>query len=50
MCSHEWKKINDVWVCLRCGITRLPQGIMFDREIVNYQSSKKAKKARRKKK
>lgn len=49
LCSHEWLKVNDVWVCLRCGITRLPEGdVMFDRRLPNYKPKKK--KARKKKK
>lgn len=34
MCNHIWKKFNDVWVCIRCGMTRLPDGkIRFDRKL-----------------
>jgi hypothetical protein len=21
MCAHKWKKINDVDICLKCGLT-----------------------------
>ena len=42
MCSHVWKKVNDVQVCVRCGLTRIADGrILFDRKIVNYKSKKK---------
>lgn len=43
MCSHVWKKINDCFVCMRCGITRI-QGdnkVIFDRKLPNYKSNKK---------
>ena len=44
MCSHEWHKINDVQVCMRCGLTRTYDGkILFDRKIVNYKPKKKKK-------
>ena len=46
MCSHtNTQKINDVKVCLSCGMTILPNGkIIFDRKIVNYNPKKKRKK------
>jgi hypothetical protein len=41
MCSHEWKKVNDVQVCIRCGLTRMPDGrMLFDRKLPNYKSKK----------
>lgn len=48
MCGHDWKKINDVWVCLRCGLTKTYDGrFLFDRKIINYKSKKR--KVKRKK-
>ncbi len=46
MCSHTNSKIiNDVKVCLNCGLTIMPNGkIMFDKNVVNYKSKKGAKK------
>lgn len=42
MCPHTWKKLNDVFVCLRCGMTRTNDGkIFFDRKIVNYRPKKR---------
>lgn len=26
MCSHHWKKVNDAYVCIKCGITRTLDG------------------------
>ena len=49
MCSHDWRKVNDVWVCIRCGITRTPSGVIFDRRIANYKAKKKKKGKRGKK-
>ena len=42
-----WKKCGDVWICVRCGITRLNDGrLMFDKKFVNYKFKKrKAKNA-----
>ena len=41
MCSHIWKKVNAVNVCIRCGLTRMPDGkIIFDRKIPNYKERK----------
>lgn len=42
MCPHNWRKANDVFVCIRCGITRLPNGgFMFDRELPNVGNKKR---------
>ena len=42
MCAHTWKKINDVYVCVKCGLTKTFDGhIIFDRKIVNYNSKKR---------
>lgn len=44
MCGHQWQKVNDVWVCMRCGLTRTYDGkIMFDRKIVNVRRKQHAK-------
>ena len=44
MCSHDWRKINEVWVCMRCGITKMPDGkIFFDRKLPNYKPKKKGR-------
>ncbi len=38
MCKHEMIKVNNVSVCLKCGLTRTPDGrILFDKKIVNYK-------------
>ena len=38
MCSHNWRKFNDVFVCVRCGLTKTYDGrILFDKKIVNYK-------------
>ena len=42
MCNHQWKKVGECHVCIRCGITRLPNGqIFFDKKIVNYKSKRR---------
>lgn len=43
MCTHgNMKKINDVRVCLNCGLTILPDGkVMIDRYMPNYKPKKK---------
>lgn len=49
MCAHCWKRVNDVWFCVNCGLTRTLDGrILFDKNIVNYKPKKKKRKARRK--
>lgn len=42
MCGHIWKKVNDVYICVRCGLTKTYDGrILFDRKLPNYKSKKK---------
>ena len=42
MCPHIWKKYNEVHFCVRCGLTRLPNGqIFFDRKLPTYKSKKR---------
>ena len=39
------ERVNDVWVCLRCGLTKTYDGrIMFDRQLPNVKSKKRKKK------
>lgn len=42
MCKHVWKDMNDVRVCLRCGITvrRLDGAIIFDRKLPNIRKGR----------
>ena len=48
MCDHCWHKVNDVWVCAKCGFTRLPTGtIFFDKQYPNVIKRKRATKKRR---
>lgn len=48
-CPHVWKKVNDIHVCVRCGLTKTFDGkILFDRKIVNYKSKKVKKHANKK--
>lgn len=46
MCRHTWRQINEVKVCIRCGLT-LAEGSrpFFDRKIVSYYQKKKGAKA-----
>lgn len=48
-CSHtNTKKMNDVKVCLDCGLHLLPNGrVLFDKSIVNYKPKKTKKRKRR---
>lgn len=42
MCGHEWKKVNDIYVCVRCGLTKTYDGrIFFDRKVVDYKQKKR---------
>ena len=42
MCSHNFKQVNDIKVCVRCGLT-IPQGgrPFFDKKIVAYYQRQK---------
>ena len=42
MCGHrDRRKVGEVWVCLNCGMTILPNGqIFFDRKLPNINSKK----------
>ena len=35
MCNHLWKTVNDVRVCVRCGLTinRFDGSVLFDRKL-----------------
>ena len=45
MCPHVWKRVENTHVCVRCGLTRLPDGrIFFDRRLPNYKKKKAVKK------
>ncbi len=52
MCTHSnTRKVNDVRVCLKCGMTITPDGkIFFDRQIVNYANKKPKKQQKGRKK
>lgn len=46
MCNHIWKMVNDVRVCLRCGLTvsRFDgKPIAFDRKLPNKLKEDKKK-------
>lgn len=44
MCNHQWQKVNDVCVCVRCGLTKTYDGrILFDRQLPNYKRKKRKK-------
>lgn len=45
MCPHDWRQINDVTVCVRCGMTRTKDGkVFFDRKLPNYKAKRGKKK------
>lgn len=43
MCTHgNTVKINDVRVCLKCGLTLTPDNkVIFDRKLPNYKNKKR---------
>lgn len=43
MCNHIWKTVNDLRVCVRCGLTvrRIDGKIVFDRRINGMNGVKK---------
>ena len=44
-CNHSnTKKVNDIKVCLQCGMSIMPDGkIYFDKDIVNYRPKRRKK-------
>ena len=42
MCGHDWKNVNEVKVCTKCGLT-MPDGgrPFFDKKIVAYFQKRK---------
>lgn len=48
-CKHtNTRKVNDVRVCLDCGMTITNDGhIQFDRKIVNYKPKKRKKRGKK---
>ncbi len=45
MCGHRWKKINSVFVCMKCGVEYIAGEniILFDRELPNYKRKRRKK-------
>lgn len=45
MCNHIWKMVNDVRVCLRCGLTinSFDGSMMFDRKLADRLKGDKKK-------
>lgn len=42
MCSHCWRKVNDVWICTKCGLTRLIDGrFYFDHQYRDIAGKKR---------
>lgn len=41
MCGHIFIKINDISVCIKCGITFTGQKVIFDRKLINRKEGKK---------
>lgn len=42
MCGHSWRRVCDMWVCMRCGMTRLNDGrILLDRKLINMKPKKR---------
>lgn len=49
MCAHNFKQVNDVKVCVLCGLTFPQDGRpFFDKKIVGYCQSRKGRKDGRK--
>lgn len=48
MCSHNWQRFGEVWACLNCGLTKMPDGkIIFDRKLPNYKPKKNKKRGKK---
>lgn len=36
MCNHKWQKVNDVSVCIKCGVSICNgKKVIFDRKLIN---------------
>ncbi len=48
-CNHVWEKIVNVRICMKCGITKLPNGqIFFDRKYIKKpKTNKRIKKVKK---
>lgn len=45
MCTHFFRRFNDVMVCMRCGLTKLPDGAyMFDKKLINRKEKRNERK------
>lgn len=45
MCGHQWRKLNDVYICVRCGLTKTYDGkIIFDRRLPSKLNKKEKRK------
>lgn len=44
MCNHSnRKKVNSVWVCLKCGLTVTEDGkVILDKQLPNYRKKRRA--------
>lgn len=40
-CGHSWKKINDVAVCVKCGLVMANGKVMFDRALPSRKMKKR---------
>ena len=42
MCGHIWKEVNDIRICLRCGmaVSRIDGAVVFDRKLANIKNRK----------
>ena len=50
MCNHQWRKVNDCYVCINCGLTRVPEGrIFYDKYLNDYDLENGGKKSGKKK-
>ena len=46
MCGHNWQKVNDAWICNKCGFTRLPNGqVLFDKKYPAVIKRKQGKRS-----
>lgn len=46
MCGHQWKQINDITVCLQCGLTLAGNKAFFDPGLRNQGGKKRGKNKR----
>lgn len=47
-CGHVFIRINDVSVCIKCGLTLGKGCVIFDHQLINWKGGQKKRHGKRK--